>query len=307
MKLEFHNLPEAVRLKAEWVGRAGRDWLDNLPGIVGALAERWHLAPQAVLPGGSESLILAVEGRDGTPAVLKIGLPGACDCGREARILQLADGAGYVRLFAHDTQHNALLLERLGMPLADSGLSIGQQIDVLCATLRRSWIRIDLSPPLVTGSAKAASLAEWSETTWHALGRPCSQQTIELALAYAAERAAAFDPSSSVLVHGDAHAHNTLLAQDGSYRFVDPDGLLAEPALDLAVPMRGWNEELLAGDALALGLARCRTLAALSGADERAIWQWGFMERVSTGLLLLRIGLAEEGRQTLAIADLWSQ
>jgi streptomycin 6-kinase len=48
---------------------------------------------------------------------------------------------------------------------------------------------------------------------------------------------------------------------------------------------------------------RARWLAARSGLDAAAIWEWGAIERVSTGLLLLRIGLEREGREMLAAAD----
>jgi hypothetical protein len=42
---------------------------------------------------------------------------------------------------------------------------------------------------------------------------------------------------------------------------VDPDGLLAEPAYDLAIPKREWNRELLDGDAARLGCERCAHLS----------------------------------------------
>ena len=95
-----------------------------------------------------------------------------------------------------------------------------------------------------------------------------------------------------------------LLDGTPGYKFVDPDGLFAEPAYDLGILMRGWNEELLAGDTLALGRARCAMLAELTGVDGEAIWQWGFIERVSTGLLLTQLGLPD-ARDTLAIAERW--
>lgn len=36
------------------------------------------------------------------------------------------------------------------------------------------------------------------------------------------------------------------------------------------------------------------------------IWQWGFIERVSTGLVLLQLGLEALGREFLQVADLWA-
>ena len=71
--------------------------------------------------------------------------------------------------------------------------------------------------------------------------------------------------------------------------------------------MRDWSEELLAGDALALGHARCEFISGLTGIAAEPIWQWGFMERMSTGLYLMQLGWHDEGRGMLAVADLWAE
>ena len=85
--------------------------------------------------------------------------------------------------------------------------------------------------------------------------------------------------------------------------FVDPDGYLADPAYDLGVALRDWCPELLAAsDPAALARRYCRTLAAHSGHDEDAIWEWGYLERVSTGLYCLAMGADELGRPFLQTA-----
>ena len=88
-----------------------------------------------------------------------------------------------------------------------------------------------------------------------------------------------------MLIHGDGHAGNVLLkpGPDGgtSFRLIDPEGLISEPAHDLGVALRDGNEELLAGDTAA-AVERCRSVARLTGVDGAAIWQWAFIERVST-------------------------
>jgi streptomycin 6-kinase len=308
MAFNLTDLPEAVRLKARSLGSTGERWVATLGETVDNLARQWQFVPRDILSGGSESLIVVVDLEDDSSAVLKVGLPGMCDCRREAQVLRLANGTGYPRLMEHDEGYNALLLERLGASLADSNLAVSQQIEVLCQTLQEAWMPLDSSQGLMTGGEKARWLADFIELAWQDLGNPCADITKELALAFASEREAAFHPNQSVLVHGDAHAHNTLRACDGKgkYKFVDPDGLFAEPAYDLAIPMRTWNDELLEGDAVTRGQARCRTLARLTSIEERAIWQWGLMERVATGLLLLQLGMTQLGVQTLAVADLWS-
>jgi streptomycin 6-kinase len=99
-------------------------------------------------------------------------------------------------------------------------------------------------------------------------------------------------------VHGDVHQWNALEAPDG-FKLVDPDGLLAEAAYDLGIIMREDPVELLDGDPR----ERARWLARRCGLDADAIWEWGVIERVSTGLLGTKVGLQPGGRQMLAAAD----
>ena len=89
------------------------------------------------------------------------------------------------------------------------------------------------------------------------------------------------------------HEWNALSAGEG-FKLVDPDGLLAEPEYDLGIIMREDPLELLRGDPR----DRAEMLARRTGLDAEAIWEWGVVERVSTGLLGTRVGL-----QPVAIAD----
>ena len=66
--------------------------------------------------------------------------------------------------------------------------------------------------------------------------------------------------------------------------------MLSEPAHDLAIPLRDWTDELLAGDPKQLALEWCARLGELTDVEPRAIWEWAFIERVSTGLFLVELG-----------------
>jgi hypothetical protein len=48
-------------------------------------------------------------------------------------------GREYARLLAYDPARQAVLQERLGPSLADLGLPVEAQIEIICATLRRAW------------------------------------------------------------------------------------------------------------------------------------------------------------------------
>jgi streptomycin 6-kinase len=91
---------------------------------------------------------------------------------------------------------------------------------------------------------------------------------------------------------------NALESGDG-FKLVDPDGLLAEAEYDLGVLMRGDPVELLAGDPR----DRVSWLVARTGLDPVAIWEWGVVERLSSGLLSTQVELQPLGRDCLRAAE----
>jgi streptomycin 6-kinase len=306
------TLPEAVQRKVIALGADGARWVNTLGDLVRELEVDWAIRVGAMLHGGSEALVAEAKLADGADAVIKLGIPGPTGFENEIRTLRAAAGRGYVRMLNHDVPRRAMLLERLGTPLERLGLSVSAQIEIICATLRQAWTVAPDDLDIQTGTQKTASLRDFIATSWRELNQPCDERAVAKALAFADARSRAFDPATSVLVHGDAHSSNTLqiigTVPTGSsgFKFVDPDGMWAERACDLAVPMRGWSEELLLGDALARGHARCAFIAGLTGAPFEAIWQWGFLERMSTGLYLLRLGWNDEARAMLRVAEAWS-
>jgi streptomycin 6-kinase len=249
-------------------------------------------------PDSTEALVAAVVRHDGTPAVLKVVVPRVGDhLVNEVTALRLAEGRGCARLLLADPDRGALLLERLGTPLSELRLPMPVRHGILCATASQ-MSRPARGARLPSGADKARRLVSFISETWRDLDRPCSAGAVEQAFACASRRLAAHDDERAVLVHGDLHQWNALQAGT-KFKLVDPDGLLAEPEYDMGVVMREDPEGLdVAGS-----LARAHRLAALTRLDARAIWEWGVVERVSTGLLLTNIDLQPVGREMLAAAD----
>jgi streptomycin 6-kinase len=289
-------VPAVVRNKALAAGAAS--WLRDLPELAAGLEREWSITLGPPYGGGTEAFVARATLRDGTPAVLKLLIPRPGDhAGREIAVLRLADGDGCARLLRADAARGALLLERLGRPLHQLGLPMGQRHEILCSAAARVW-RPAAGCGLPTGAQKGRWLADFITATWEELGRPCSERAIDYALACAAKRTAAHDDERAVLVHGDLHQWNALQAGSG-FKLVDPDGLLAEAEYDLGILMREDPVELLRGDPRELA----RWLAARCDLDATAIWQWGVVERVSTGLLATKVELQPAGREMLAAAD----
>jgi streptomycin 6-kinase len=303
------EIPEIVRARALLRGEAGQVWIDALPAMIESLARDWDLEIGPILAGGTDALVTACHTSQGQDAVLKLVMPGLAAGNDQLRALLAFKGRGYVEVLRHDEPRNAMLLERLGPQLSELGLPISAQIEIICATLRETWTNSPEGHGFMTGAQKAESLAAFILDLWRELAGACSQRTIDIACDFAEARRAAFDPAACVLGHGDAHAANTLAVpgERGRFKFIDPDGLFIERAYDLAIPMREWGAELLDGDPAALGRRRCEQLAHLTGVEAEPIWQWGFIERVSTGLLLHQLGQGDEAREFLTVADAWAE
>ena len=290
------DVSDVVRSKA--VAAGAHRWLEELTPLVTEIEDEWSIAVGRPFDDASEAFVARATLADGKPAVLKLVIPRAGDAARnEIVALRLADGVGSVRLLRADIDRGALLMERLGPSLADIALPVGLRHEILCDAAARFW-RAAPRCGLPTGADKGRWLIDHITTTWDQTDRPCSARAVAHAVACAEQRIARHDDERAVLVHGDVHQWNVLQSSRG-FKLIDPDGLLAEAEYDLGVIMREDPNEMLDGDPT----ERCAWLARRTNLDETAIWQWGVIERVSTGLLCTRIGLQPVGREMLEVAD----
>jgi streptomycin 6-kinase len=300
-------VPERVRLRAEQSGHQTRQWLKDLPDLLTELEQAWELSIGQPLSGGSSAYVAPVTSASGT-AIIKIAMPSldrSYSFEQELDTLLRANGRGYVRVFKFDYQRRALLLEQLELSMQDIQLEPEQAIKLLCKTLQQAWLLPPRGDQTIQASEyKAHTLAQLISELWDKLERPCPQNIVSQALEFAHRRMDAFNLKRCVVVHGDPHPANalqapTLRAGAGSgYVFVDPQSFLCEPEYDLGVVLRDWNDELLAAaDPLALAREYCQLLATETGLDEASIWEWGFIERVSSGLYLCAYSSSEHGQQ----------
>ena len=95
-----------VRNQAVAVGASG--WLDRLSGLVEDVVRDWNLTLGEVYHEATEAFVANVTLADGTPAVLKVGIPHPGDrANREITVLRLTGGDGCVRLLRHDIARGA--------------------------------------------------------------------------------------------------------------------------------------------------------------------------------------------------------
>ena len=248
-------------------------WLDALPELASEMASQWSLAIGRSCDGfGMNALVV------------------------EATVLRLADGDGCVRLLDADMDRRALLLERLGPSMYDLGVPRRQRHELLLDAVQHMWRPVDPSVRLQRGSERARWTIERLEQVWEQSHRACSERVLADAIACAERRAAAHDDTRAVLCHGDLHELNALQTEDGTFRLIDPEGVMAEPEYDLGVLMRNAPGE----DDLH---ERADWLAAAAGCNRTAIWEWGTAERVLSGLWCRVVDHQPHGDKQLADAE----
>ena len=310
------TLPVEVEKRLKHLGTEGAAWRASLAETIARLQHQWTLSVGKVLRGGSEALVMEAWNAPGDELVIKLLLPAIAEPGQtealqnnERRVLQSAQGRGYVRLLDADAATGAMLMPRLGPALGQVESNSDTQQRVLCETLKKAWLGPTEGLNLQSGAQKA----RWLRTLIIDLAAKHAQyisaETLSIAVDFTHRRERAHDQAHKVLVHGDPHPLNALRDRDGGYVMIDPDGLYAEAEYDMGVVMREWSNELLqsATSPINLGKSRCERLARLSGTQPLAIWQWGYIERVSTGLYTLELDMPDYGKPALQVADSWAK
>nr|WP_281065100.1 aminoglycoside phosphotransferase family protein [Brachybacterium sacelli] len=266
--------------------------------VTGALPAGAGLPVLEVLQGGA--------GGRSRRAVLKLDGAGA-GVDQQARILEAAEGHGYVRLLDHDPARGAMLLERLGPTLAETTPDPVAQTDVLAGLLEQAW-----ELPLEVGASfapdqKARSLLELVEAAPDQVASSRHGAVLSRARELALSLAASPAPRQ-VVVHGDPHASNAL-AREGAQVLIDPDGFRCEPEYDAGVVLRDhqqWIDDLERAEGAGAG-RRWHTelvgrLARRLELEPERIAAWAHLERVTTGIHLGRLGYAEESEAWLRTA-----
>jgi streptomycin 6-kinase len=297
-------VPDLVRRRAVSEGSTGLAWLASLDATLASLEHDWSLTIGPALDGGSAAFVAEAKTLRGESVVVKVSTP-ETDAGRhEADVLRAAAGKGYVTLLRHHAPRRAMLLEHLGERLETSDLPYEHQMNIVCATLLEAWMLVPAGMDFPTGADKANALGTDIVRMWNESGQPCSSAVIDKALLYCRERAVSYRREHAILAHGDPHPAN-ILAVPGTdrFKFIDPDGIAIEPAYDLGVLLRAWDEGLGGRHAHDIARSHARHLATRTQVSAEAIWQWGFIERVSTGLTLLQLGEQAKGQQFLSIAE----
>ena len=231
-----------------------------MSGLAEILAQRWSLSLDAPFPDAKYAWVAPATREDGTPCVLKIGIPHfeAID---EIRGLQFLDGDGAVRVYEAAPEHNAMLLERCipGTPL--NALPPDAQDEIVAQILRRLW-RPAGSPfrPL------SEMIQYWIEETERKRAKWADARLVE-------EGIAVFNDllthhGDDAFLATDLHAGNILNAEREPWLIIDPKPFIGDKAFDATQHLLNHRDHL--------PKQRIENFAQLLGVDRERVRLWLF-------------------------------
>lgn len=232
----------------------GASWIDALPALAKECAEAWGLrALGQPFADSSVSLVLPAELPEGRPVVLKLQFPHR-ESEHEAEALEQWGGDGAVKLVAHDSGRNALLIERCLPGAHLSTRAPDEAISVLADLLPRLWK--PAGKPFTTLREEATLWRQGLVRRWQAAGRPFERRLLDAASE--ALRDLTDTQGEQVLIHQDLHGDNVLAAEREPWLAIDPKPLVGErefavaplcalTSLDIAERLygEGWIASLL--------------------------------------------------------------
>lgn len=290
-----------VQALAAAPGSADALWLEQLPGLVRELLDRWELTAERVqAPGGRSSLVVLVRRADGEAAALKL-LPPTARALREDSALAHWDGWGSVRLLDADPEGGALLLERLHGEVSLSALPDAKALLEAAGTVRRLWVEPPEGHPFETVAERTARSAERMRAAADDPETADLRPLVDEALA-ARDRLTA-GPGEGFLLHGRFRQGKVLAADRTPWLAVGPEPLVGERAYDLARLVRDRMEDLVAASAgAASARRRIVRLADSLDVDAERLHGWAQFRAVDSGTRLMAEGRAREGELLLEYA-----
>lgn len=210
------------------IARFGQPFYDRLGQVLDTYAKRWSLSAYELIPSYSANLVFTCRSAQYGDAILKIGGSGPRELRSEAEALQFYRGGRFCRLYEADYDGLVLLEERLvpGTPLRGEQ-SLARRLDVFCSLYR------DLH--LAAGEAgDFAAYTSWVENIAADMRErhDGSRMNAHMQRAWGIYRELAAVYSDRKLLHGDFHHDNILLGAEGSYRIIDPKGVIGDPIFD---------------------------------------------------------------------------
>jgi streptomycin 6-kinase len=262
--------PTFVQNVVNAFGESGQRYLDELPDLIFEAAHRWNLTVSEPFLL-SYNYVCEATKTDGTPAVLKIGVPNR-ELFSEISALKAYAGNGACRLLESAGDEGMLLLERLQPGIMLSTLEDDDGATEIAAQVMRAIHR-----PMPEGN-EYISLRGWFDELKNLRLRfrggtgPFPEKTVDIVDEMVQNLFAENRPH--VLLHGDFH-HFNILSSDRGWLAIDPKGVDGPAEFEVGpLLLNPWGEIPDEKVAIRRTQRRIAILSEQLGFDRKRLLKW---------------------------------
>lgn len=285
-------------------GEEGREWLGRLPAILGRCEQRWGLRIGAPFAHLTFNYVAPAVRTDGTAVIVKAYAGDEFPLQVEA--LRLFDGHGMVQFLECEVQDKVLLMEYLqpGTTLLRVEDDDEQATAIAASVMRQVWRPMSAGHPFPTVSDWGRGFGRLRKHFDGGSG-PFPPRLLEEAETLFAELSASM--TEQMLLHGDLHHDNILMARRQPWLAIDPKGLVGEPAYETGALLRNALARVFSDSQPRRVLARrVDQLAEKLELDRVRVRDWGLAQ----GVLSVWWGIEDSGYvsdETMAFSSLMAE
>lgn len=219
----------------------GNDFYEKVIKDIRLYADKWALSTFKLIPSYSVNIVFTCFSEIHGSAVLKIGRSSSREVFTEFHTLKEYGSSRFCNVFDADVKNGVILEEFIepGIPLRNER-SLDVRLSVFCSLYKDLHImpaNAELYPTYI----------EWVRRITDYMNRREDCEELAFYMNKAEEICISLTSlyPEKVLLHGDFHHDNILLGKDGTYKIIDPKGVIGDPIFDIPrFILNEFDEEL---------------------------------------------------------------
>lgn len=205
----------------------GKQWLNRLHLIIEEYREKWDLSIHGPVDNLSYNYVLNVLQKDGTPAILKVGVPN-WDFSNEINTLITYNGIGCVKILRFDHKDGIMLLEKISPGNMLYSLPEEQAIEQYAEVYSKL-------PKILNPELSLTQIITWFSAfdryleSEYVKEYPLEEFVVEAKMLV---DDFLYESDEIVLLHGDLHHENILYSDKHGWTVIDPKGVVGHLYFD---------------------------------------------------------------------------
>lgn len=272
--IEKITLPDVmIRNLETYFGEDGLKWADDFHHSLQQVTKAWGLTLRKPFSNLSFNFVAPVLCPERGEAVLKFGFPHEAFA-NECHALHYFGGTSAVNIFQSDPSAGKMLLEYIkpGTSL-QSVKDDDRATEIAAATMQSLWKNVEANHVFPSVRDWLGAFQSLRARFQGSTGPLCSH-VFGLAEAVAAELLDSM--GEPVLLHGDLHHDNIILARDRGWIVIDPKGVTGEREYEVGALLRNPDHEIYTKNFD----RRIAILEAVLGFDRQRMIRWCFVQAV---------------------------